>query len=433
VNATARIEPLSHYRAQFDAVKHALPGDAAAREAAFTRFQKLGFPTQREEAWKYTNLRRLETRSFVAADRGAAIAALVPPLGSMGLPRIAFVDGYVRRDLTTLATPPAGVTLRSAAEVARAGDAAGRSLRIPSGGGTERFGALNAALSEEPLLIDVDAEDAALHVVCIASSASLRMSHPRLQVRLADNARLRLVLEHVGNDAAEGWVNSVVDIELGRGATLDLYRLQHLGARTFHTERIDARVGADSRLLVRDATLGSTLARLDLVATLEGKNAAVEATGLFLADGSRHLDTQLRVDHQAPATTSLQEYRGIAAGRGRGVFNTKVVVHPGAQKTNARQSSRNLLLTTGAEIDTKPELEIYADDVQCGHGATTGQLDANALFYLRSRGISATEARRLLTRAFAASVLARMDLDGYAAVVHAALDARLDALLESVE
>jgi Fe-S cluster assembly protein SufD len=130
-----------------------------------------------------------------------------------------------------------------------------------------------------------------------------------------------------------------MDIELGSGATLDLYRLQHLGARTFHTERLDAHLAADARLFVRDASLGGTLARMDLFATLDGPNAAVEATGLFLADGSRHLDTQVRVDHRAVATTSLQEYRGIAAGRGRGVFNTKVVVHPGAQKTNARHST----------------------------------------------------------------------------------------------
>jgi Fe-S cluster assembly protein SufD len=274
VNATARLEPLSHYRAQFDAVKHSLPGDAAEREAAFMRFQKLGFPTQREEAWKYTNLRRLETRSFAAADRTAATTALVPTPGSMGLPQIVLVDGYRRDDLSTAAAKMTGVTLRSGADFARPADA-DRGMRVTTAGGTERFVALNAALSADPQLIDIEAKDASLHVVCVSSGSGLRMSHPRLRLRLADHARLRLVLEHLSDDAVESWVNSVLEIELGRGATLDLYRLQHLGARTFHTERLEAHLAADARLFLRDASLGGTLARMDLTATLDGPNAAV--------------------------------------------------------------------------------------------------------------------------------------------------------------
>jgi Fe-S cluster assembly protein SufD len=154
---------------------------------------------------------------------------------------------------------------------------------------------------------------------------------------------------------------------------------------------------------------------------------------VFLADGNRHLDTHVLVDHRAVETTSVQDYRGIAANRGRAVFNGKAVVHPGAQKSNARQSSRNLLLTPGAEIDTKPELEIYADDVQCSHGATTGQLDPNALFYLRSRGLSEPEARSALTRAFAGSVLSQVDVVSLAAHVQYELDRRLVRLLEVTE
>jgi Fe-S cluster assembly protein SufD len=152
---------------------------------------------------------------------------------------------------------------------------------------------------------------------------------------------------------------------------------------------------------------------------------------MFIADGSRHLDTHLQVDHRALETRSLQDYRGVAAGRGRAVFNGKAIVHAGAQKSVARQSSRNLLLTAGAEIDTKPELEIYADDVQCSHGATTGQLDPAAMFYLRSRGLSESEARSALTRAFAGAVLSRIDHADLARLVHAELDGRLGRLLES--
>jgi Fe-S cluster assembly protein SufD len=182
---------------------------------------------------------------------------------------------------------------------------------------------------------------------------------------------------------------------------------------------------------MHDAQLGAGLARLDLNARLAAPQAAAELTGLFLADGSRHLDTHVLVDHLAVGTRSLQDYRGIAAGRGRAVFNGKAVVHEGAQQSQARQSSRNLLLTPGAEIDTKPELEIYADDVQCSHGATTGQLDPVALFYLRSRGLSENEARSALTRAFAGAVLARMEHAPFAALVRDMLDARLATLLEA--
>jgi Fe-S cluster assembly protein SufD len=182
---------------------------------------------------------------------------------------------------------------------------------------------------------------------------------------------------------------------------------------------------------MHDAQLGAGLARLDLNARLAAPQATAELTGLFLADGSRHLDTHVRVDHLAVGTRSLQDYRGIAAGRGRAVFNGKAVVHEGAQQSQARQTNRNLLLTPGAEIDTKPELEIYADDVQCSHGATTGQLDATALFYLRSRGLSETEARSALTRAFAGAVLSRMDHAAFASAVHDTLDTRLERLLET--
>jgi Fe-S cluster assembly protein SufD len=183
--------------------------------------------------------------------------------------------------------------------------------------------------------------------------------------------------------------------------------------------------------VVHDAQLGAGLARLDLNARLAAPQAAAEFTGLFLADGSRHLDTHVRVDHLAVGTRSLQDYRGIAAGRGRAVFNGKAIVHEGAQQSQARQTNRNLLLTPGAEIDTKPELEIYADDVQCSHGATTGQLDAAALFYLRSRGLTETEARSALTRAFAGAVLSRMDHAAFANAVHDSLDTRLERLLEA--
>jgi Fe-S cluster assembly protein SufD len=426
--SAAAAEPLAHYRAAFDSVSAGHAGTAAQRAAAFERFAALGFPGARDEAWKYTSLRRLESRRLPV--RTGDDAAILLPAALAGC-RIAVIDGRHRPELSE-GRLPAGVRLRSLAQAQADGESTGALLRVAQGGGTERFAALNAALCPDVLLLDV-AEGASaepVELVLASGPAEPGMSHPRLLIRAARGSTARIVLRHLGDDA-ESFVNSVVDVEAGPDATVHLYRLLDGGNRAFHIERIEATVGQRGTFVVHDAQLGAGLARLDLTARLAAPQAAAELTGLFLADGSRHLDTHVRVDHLAVGTRSLQDYRGIATGRGRAVFNGKAVVHAGAQQSQARQTNRNLLLTAGAEIDTKPELEIYADDVQCSHGATTGQLDAAALFYLRSRGLSETEARSALTRAFAGAVLSRMDHAAFATAVHDALDARLARLLEA--
>jgi Fe-S cluster assembly protein SufD len=306
-------------------------------------------------------------------------------------------------------------------------------LRSIGHGGTERFAALNAAFSASPLLLEMAAHEQGnevLQLTLLTTGAGPTLANPRIIVRMAPGSRGRLLLEHADDDAHEHFTNAVLDVELGADAHLTVYRLQHQGARAFHVERIEARVGAGASFIVRDSQLGASLARLDAHVSLDGRAAHGEITGVFLADGSRHLDSHILIGHRAIETTSLQDYRGIAANKGRGVFNGKTIVHVGAQKSNARQVNRNLLLTPGAEIDTKPDLEIYADDVQCSHGTTTGQLDPAALFYLRSRGLSEPEARSALTRAFAGAVLARVDEPALAAHVHDELDRRLVRLLE---
>ena len=426
MNAAA--EPLAHYRAAFESVSTGHAGTAAQRAAAFERFAVLGFPGASEEAWKYTSLRRLESRRFPV--RAGSAAAMALPAALAG-GRIAVIDGRHRPDLSEGGLP-VGVHLRTLAQAQADGESTGALLRVAQGGGTERFAALNAALCPDVLLLDVTEGTSAepFEILLASSPAEPGMSHPRVLVRAARGSTARIVLRHLGDDA-ERFVNSVVDVEVGPDATVHLYRLLDGGNRAFHIERIEATVGQRGTFVVHDAQLGAGLARLDLNARLAAPQAAAELTGLFLADGSRHLDTHVRVDHLAVGTRSLQDYRGIAAGRGRAVFNGKAIVHEGAQQSQARQTNRNLLLTPGAEIDTKPELEIYADDVQCSHGATTGQLDAAALFYLRSRGLSELEARSALTRAFAGAVLARMDHAAFASAVHDSLDARLERLLEA--
>jgi Fe-S cluster assembly protein SufD len=419
----------AHYRDAFELARPHLRGSPERRHAAIARFAELGFPGPREEAWKYTNLRRLEARRFAPA----VAPATTPDLGAaFSAHRLVLVDGQLQPHLSTPdAAASCGFTMRTLADAGQHREAADEFLWVPAGGGTERFAALNSAFSVDPLLLECGTcSDEVLHVSLVAASVEPSLSSPRLAVRMAPGSRARLLLDYVDDGQVERFVNSVLDVELGAGAQLQVYRLQRLGARTFHIDRTDARVGTDARLVCRDSQLGGALARLDLNVALDGRAAQAELTGVFLADGSRHLDTHLLIDHHAAETVSLQDYRGVAANRGRAVFNGKAVVHAGALKSNARQSSRNLLLTPGAEIDTKPELEIYADDVQCSHGATTGQLDPNALFYLRSRGLNESEARSALTRAFAAAVLSRVDVVSLAAHVHDELDRRLVGLLE---
>jgi len=426
MNAPALSPALAHYRDVFDRVGPSLQGSPAGRRSSIARFLELGFPAPREEAWKYTNLRRLESRRFAphVADAGRTV---VPT--ALAANRIVLANGLAVGDVPSAL---AGFAIRT---LAHAGSqaAAERLLRPIPGGGTERFTALNAAFSFGPLLLEtqegVQSEET-LQLTLLTTGSEPALANPRIAVKMAPRSRARLLLDHADDGAHEHFTNAVLDVELGAGAELTVYRLQRQSDRAFHIERIEARLGEGARFVLRDSQLGGSLSRLDLNVSLDGRGASTELTGVFLADGSRHLDTHVLVNHRAIETTSLQDYRGIAANRGRGVFNGKAIVHVGAQKSNARQTNRNLLLTPGAEIDTKPDLEIYADDVQCSHGATTGQLDPNALFYLRSRGLDESAARSALTRAFAGSVLARVDDATLSAHVHDELDRRLVRLLE---
>lgn len=431
MSATPAPSAVTHYRDAFERLRPVLPGAPARRVAALHRFAELGFPGPREEAWKYTSLRRLESRRFVPATPAtpatpAAIAVAAPE--AFTAHRLTLVNGVVEGPV---AASLAGFTL---AGIVAGAHADADLLRPLASGGTERFSELNAALAAGPLALSMapgQHSDEVLQLSLLTAGSGPTLASPRVVVRMAPGSRGRLLLDHGDDGAHEHFTNAVLDVELGADSHLTVYRLQRQGPRAFHIERIEARVGERGTFVLRDSQLGASLGRLDVLVSLDGRAAAAEVTGVFLADGSRHLDTHVHVAHRAVGTTSLQDYRGIAANKGRGVFNGKAVVHAGAQQSNARQVNRNLLLTPGAEIDAKPDLEIYADDVQCGHGTTTGQLDPAALFYLRSRGLSEPEARSALTRAFAAAVLSRVDQPALARHVQDELDRRLVRLLET--
>jgi Fe-S cluster assembly protein SufD len=268
---------------------------------------------------------------------------------------------------------------------------------------------LNLAFFEDGVVLDLAAGAAPDQPIYIvhqwSDGAAQLMSSPRVVVRAAANSRCTVIEHFIGGSSGECFTNAVTEIEVAAAAKVEHYRIQQESTRTFHIGHVNVRVQQDGCYASHDIALGASLARLNLGTVLQGPGAHADLHGLLAPLASQHLDSHTTIDHAAPHTSSDENYRGIAGERGRGVFNGKVIVRPDAQKTDARQSSRNLLLAPGAEIDTKPELEIYANDVKCSHGATTGQLDATALFYLRSRGLDEAAARALLIRAFAESVV----------------------------
>jgi Fe-S cluster assembly protein SufD len=399
------------YRAAFDARWSAADPLIELRRAALERFVAAGFPTQRQEDWKYTNLRRLEARTFAPATSAAiAVGAHEQQWIAKAGIRVVLVNGHWMPALSSSEAQLPGMTLLTLKQwfehdpAAAAAFIARTSRAKPSA-----LEDLNLAFFEDGVVLDVAAgavPDQPIYVVHQWTDESAQlMSNPRVVVRAAANSRCVVIEHFVGANAGECFTNAVSDIDIAAGASVEHYRIQQESLRSFHVGHLNVRLQQNSRYASHDIALGASLARVNLSTTLQGPGAHVALNGLIAPLGTQHLDAHTSIDHAAPHTTSDENYRGIAGGRGRGVFNGKVSVRPDAQKTDARQSSRNLLLTAGAEIDTKPELEIYANDVKCSHGATTGQLDASALFYLRTRGLDEATARALLIRAFAESIV----------------------------
>jgi Fe-S cluster assembly protein SufD len=402
---------------------------ADAREQALAQFLARGLPTTADEDWRYTDLGPIATRITMPAVASAVShtdwLAARRIAGTAG-PVVALLDGMVRPEISDLDARP-GLLLRPLAD-ATPSERGALAARIAAGTTGETLASLNAALLRDGLLIEVGANtivDDPIYIVVGTGTGVL--AHNRILLSLSEGAQALVIEHHLG----AGVSNSVTDLSCAAGSRLNYIKLQDATDEAIHlaTQRLSLGAGASADLLHLD--LGARLGRNDLQVDLAGHGSKVSAHGLFFADGERHLDNHTRMDHRAPQTVSRELYRGIADGRGRGVFNGKVIVHAGATGTDAQLRSQNLLLSTGAEIDTKPELEIYADEVKCSHGATTGQLDPMAIFYLRSRGIPADEARRLLIAAFAREIVARLPAGGaLAGHVLDVLRARLPAIGE---
>ena len=409
----------------------------ALKFAAWERLEKSGFPGPRDEAWRQTPLGELVKTRFARPN------GVEPPLdrirqlafdGAFAGQEIVFINGRFAAELSTL-HPASGVVIRRLSDAMADGRVAGRLGVVDAAERRTPFADLNTALFGEGVFVEI--EDGAqvrtpVHVIHVstAPAGSPSATHPRTLVIARRGAQATLVETYGGPGGEVYLTNAVTEIVLEDGAVLEHLRLQRESERAFHVATLAVRLERDARYASHAVTIGAALSRLGLDVLLDGEGGEAALNGLFIGDAGQVLDTHSRVEHARPHGSSRQLYKGILDGRSRGVFHGNVLVRPGAQKTDAGQTNKNLLLSREALVHSVPQLEIFADDVKCKHGSTTGQLDPAALFYLRSRGLGEEAARGLLTWAFASDVVGRLPVPAVKAALTAFLHQRLPSAPE---
>jgi Fe-S cluster assembly protein SufD len=388
---------------------------AALRTAGSEAFKRLGFPTRRDEDWHYTSVSAIADAHFTPAterEQGALPRpeALTPFTFGAEWPLLVFVNGRHVPALSSLAALPDGVRVLTLADAAAHEPemlARGLARAVPAD--RDGFSALNAAFAGVGTVVHVSKEmvtDTPIHMLHVTDAqGASTMSHPRHVIIVDRHAKASVIQSFVGLDDVPYLTNVVTEVFVDDGATLSLTAVQRESTRAFHVSTVEARQGRDSHFLAFAFQTGGELSRSNVYTVLEGEGCGTTLNGLYMLDDAQHGDHQTRVEHVAPNCFSRELYKGLLDGHSHGVFNGKVYVHPEAQKTDGKQTNNTLLLSDKAQIDTKPQLEIFADDVKCTHGATVGRMDETSLFYLKSRGIGATLAKQLLMYAFAADVL----------------------------
>jgi Fe-S cluster assembly protein SufD len=404
-----------------------MPDDklADARRSAAARFASMRLPDVGQEDWKYTNLADVVDLSNAWLERaagqateasGAAEDIVASVTNAIDASWIVVRDGLVDTGFPT----PEGVTIERASRSGRADI-----------DGDDPLSVFNTALLRDGLRIVVTASATPPQPIGIlfVDDPVNALAQTRVVVEAGANARLQLIEYSVSSTGGRQFTNAVTEFALEPGSQVDHVRIQTRGNEHAGVNRVTASLAADAGFHHNSFDLGGSLTRNDVVANLVGGGSSVSLNGLYLASGDQHIDNHTKICHQTGPTTSNEEYRGILGGNSQCVFNGKVIVAEGADGTDSSQSNHNLLLSDRAEIDTKPELEIYAEDVKCAHGATVGQLDKTALFYLQSRGLDREQARQVLTRAFAAGTLAELTIEACHDHLAALLDIRLGALV----
>jgi len=406
------------------------------RERGATRFSALGFPTVRDEEWRFTNVAPIASGEFKPADGAAPLveSQLAGLLYADARYRLVVVNGQYRPELSRVHGLPAGVRAGSLAgtingELQADSEIVQRYLGQLADVGTRAFDALNTARLQDGAFIHVPdgvilPDPLQVMFVSTADGGAASVSHPRLLIVVGDMAQARVVETYVGT-GGRYFANAVSEVFVGENAVLDHYKVQEDSTEAFHIGSMHIHASRSATVSSHSFTLGGKLVRNDVIAILDGEGAECTLNGLYLADGERLVDNHTTIDHAKAHCPSHELYKGILGGRARAVFNGKIIVRPDAQKTNAKQTNRALLLSDSASINTKPQLEIFADDVKCTHGAAIGQLDEDALFYLRARGLTFEEARDLLIHAFAGEILDRVQIDALKSAVEGELYAQL--------
>lgn len=417
--------------APFEAERRDVPWLRSLRRAAIARFADLGFPTTRQEEWRFTNLAPLVAVPFrlaeqASADDGRISASLRQPFGDWPCPTMVFVNGWFSPTLSSLDGLPPGVVVCGLGEVLEESPHRVEPFlaRIATDE-THPFVALNTAFFAGGAFVYLPkgvVVDEPIHLLFLSTAGERpQMSHPRTLIVAEAQSQATIVETYGGEPEAVSFTNAVTEILLGANARLSHYQVQRESLAAFFVSSLAVRAGRDALFTDYQLSFGASLARTDLTVALEGEGSECTLYGFYLVTGRQHVDYHTLIEHVKPHGTSRELYKGILDDQATGVFNGRIVVRPGAQKTDARQTNKNLILSEEALVNSNPQLEIYADDVKCTHGSAIGQLDADALFYLRARGINEDAARQILTYAFASDILGRIAVEP----IRRTLEARL--------
>ena len=413
------------------------------RGSAIERFEELGFPTTGEEDWRYTNVALIAKGKFAPASESAqnGIDASVVErftYAEARQSRLVFIDGIFRRDFSSVECLPAGVIATDLRDALTTGGQAETLLRErlarSVGHDDDAFTALNTAFISHGALLFVPRGvrvESPIHFLFLSSSAEGIASFPRVLVIAEPGSEATVIESYAAINEATYFTNAVVEVFVGDGARLAHYKVQDESSNAFHIASTWVDLGRDSSYDATAITLGAQLSRHGIRIRLDHPGAECWVDGLYLVGTGQHADTHSLIDHFQPHCTSHQNYKGILDGKSRAVFNGRVFVHRDAQQTDAMQSNKNLLLSPEARIDTKPQLEIFADDVKCAHGATVGQLEEEELFYLASRGLHPELARNLLTYGFAEEIVEKIKVESIKSQLDEAILNRLHARLEA--
>ena len=428
------------YATQFSSIRKRLPGRylpwvERLRQKGMDDFLRLGFPSTKLENWKYTNVAPIRRITFEPAIDHSY--SLIPGLDSFPRPRLVFVNG---RFVPALSKVDAALNFH----LRTIGDALGdpeRSSIIEKHLGrytnlsNHAFAAWNTAFFTDGAYLEVPrglAVEHPIHLVFIAAGdADPWACYPRNLIVAGEGSQITFVERFIGSNDTVYLTNSVTEIAAGPNAVIDYYKIEDESCQSFHIAAINAHLDRDASLTSHSISFGGSLIRNDLNVSLDSEGAYCTLNGLFTVDGQRLVDNHTRIDHLRPHASSRELYKGVLAGNAEGVFNGAIVVHENAQKTDAVQHSKNLLLSKQAQINTKPQLEIRNNDVRCFHGATIGQMDTDAVFYLKSRGIDEREAKRVLIRGFAAEIIEGVRVPTLRNQLEHQLDSWLKGVLEA--